>query len=112
MSKVFTFSIMGIDWQVYLQSPSSYKKIHGSDSEAITYPSDREVYFNKDYFSAETIRHEVFHCYVASSPTNSATLNADQKEEQCCELFEKYGPLMMLQVDQILCFFSRKNVLK
>jgi hypothetical protein len=108
----FTVTIMGINWEVILQTRSAYIRMHGGDSEAITYPGDRQIYFSKAYFNTELIRHELFHAYHASSPTYSSNLKADQIEDQGCEIFEKHGPTMMLQVDQILSFFSRKHVLK
>ena len=97
---------------MFLHSDSAYRKNHGSDSVGVTYPHEREMHFNKNFFTSETIRHELFHAYHGSAPNGSSNMDADQMEDQGCELFEKYGPLMMLQVDQILCFFSRKNVLK
>lgn len=103
---------MGVGWVVYLQSYTAYKKMHGSDSEGITYPGDREIYFNKNYFTPAVVRHELFHAYHASSPTSSSSLDADQKEEESCELYAEHGPTMDMQVDQIISFFSRKHVLK
>jgi hypothetical protein len=108
----FRLTIMGLDWEVYLQSDSAYKKMHGNDSSGVTYPHDREMYFNKSFYTPEIIRHELFHAYHASSPNGSSNLTADQIEDQGCEIFEKYGPLMLHQSDQILSFFSRKHVLK
>jgi hypothetical protein len=103
---------MGLDWQVFLQSDTVYAKMHGSDSSGITYTHDREMYFNKSYYTPEIIRHELFHAYHASSPNGSSNMDAEQVEDQSCEIFEKYGPLMLMQSDQILSFFSRKHVLK
>jgi hypothetical protein len=112
MSKTFTITAMGIEWVIYLQTPSTYKRMHGSDSEGITYPGDREIYFNKDYFTPAVVRHELMHCYHGSSPTSSSALKADQKEEESCEIFGEYGPLMIMQADQIVSFFARKHSLK
>jgi len=112
MSKTLTVKIMGVDWVVHLQSNTAYKRMHGSDSEGIPYPGDREVYFNKDYFTPAVVRHELMHCYHASSPTSSSSLTADQKEEESCEIYAEHGPTMDMQVDQIISFYARKHALK
>jgi hypothetical protein len=97
----------GIEWEIFAHSTASYKRKHGSDSHAITYPKDREIYFNKDTLAPDYVRHEVFHAYIASSSTNSSSLTMDQMEELAAELFGEHGVEMMLQVDQILNFFLR-----
>jgi hypothetical protein len=103
----FTAKIKGIEWKFYAQTASAYKRKHGSDSHAITYTKDREVYFNISTLATDYVRHEVFHSYIASSSTNSASLTADQMEELCAELYGEHGPEMDLLVDQILNFFLR-----
>lgn len=111
-SKSLTIDILGTSWVVHLQSGTAYRKMHGNDSEAITYPGDLEVYFNKDSFTPDTVRHETMHIFVASSGSMSSSLDRDQVEELCAELYGQHGPRMDLVVDQIISFFSRKHVLK
>ena len=110
--KNLTLNILGTDWTFYLQPYATYKKEHGGDSEAVTYPSDLEVFFNKNYFTPATVRHELIHVFVASSGSNSSSLDRDQMEELCAELYGEHGPKMDLAADQIISFFSRKHVLK
>lgn len=107
-----TVEALGLNWTVYLQSSDAYKKKHGSDSDAITYPADLEVFFNKSSFTPDVVRHEVLHMFVASSNSGSSGLSADQMEELCAELYGQHGPKMDLVTDQIISFFSRKHVLK
>src|SRR3954463_3468929 len=94
--------IKGHDWTFFGQSNAAYTRKHGSDSHAITYPNDREVYFNLSSIAPDYVRHEVFHAYVASSGTNSAYLTADQVEELSAEIYGEFGPSMDLLVDRIL----------
>jgi hypothetical protein len=99
--------IKGIEWAIYAQTPAAYKRKHGSDSHAITYPKDREIYFNISTLAPDYVRHEVFHAYISSSSTNSSSLTADQMEELAAELYGEHEPDMNLAVDQILNFFLR-----
>lgn len=111
-SKTLTVDVLGTSWTVHMQAPTAYRKMHGSDSEAITYPGDLEVFFNKNYFTPDTVRHETMHLFVASSGSTSSSLTKDQMEELCAELYGQHGPKMDLVTDQIISFFSRKHVLK
>lgn len=105
--KHFSAQIKGHEWKFFAQTASTYKRKHGNDSHAITYTKEREVYFKINELSPDYCRHEIFHCYIASCSTNSASLTTDQMEELCAELFGEHGAEMNLLVDQILNFFLR-----
>lgn len=105
--KKYTATIKGVSWDFFCQPQLTYTRSHGKDSDAITYPHDKEVYFNKARFLPGAVRHEVFHVYVASSGINSANLTVDQMEEVGAELYEHHGPEMDVLVDKLLDFFMR-----
>lgn len=105
--KKYTANIKGVNWDFYCIPQSSYIRAHGKDSDAVTYPHDKECYFNKARFLPGAVRHEIFHIYVASSGINSANLTVDQMEELGAELYEQHGPSMDVLVDNILDFFMR-----
>jgi hypothetical protein len=105
--KPYKANVKGIDWDFHLQTNTAYVRAHGKDSGAITYPGDRDVYFNQSHLSPGVVRHEILHVYVSSSGTHSANLTADNMEELCCELYETHGPDMDLLVDKILEHFLR-----
>lgn len=105
--KPYKANVKGVDWEFHLQSASVYKRNHGGDSGAITYLGDKEVYINQSQLSPGTIRHEIMHVYAKSSGMNSSTLNGDQAEELCAELYEFHGPEMDLLVDKILEHFLK-----
>lgn len=95
-------NIKGAEWHFYLESPSVYKRKHGSDSDAITYPKEREVYFNKAEFDTNAVRHEIFHIYVAESNTNSSPdFTKDDMEDLGAEIVGEYGPLIVQDADFI-----------
>lgn len=105
--RVFKRKIKDIPWSFMMQTQSAYKRDHGSDSDAITYPHDRDCYFNKSRFLPAAVRHELIHIYVASAGINSANLTADQMEETIAELYEQHGKEMQVIEDEILDFFMR-----
>ena len=109
MTKKRTYKdrIKGVEWTFILLPKASYVRGHGNDSDASTYPYDKEVFFNADRLGPGVVRHEVFHVFVASSGTNSASLTADQMEEVSCELYEQHGPEMDWLVDKILEAFLK-----
>lgn len=99
--------IKGYEWAFYAQSNAAYVRKHGSDSHAITYTHEREIYFNLNTMAPEYLRHEVFHAYVASCSTNSSNLDKDQMEELCAEVYGDHGPEMDLLVDKIMNYYLR-----
>lgn len=99
--------VKGYEWTFHAEKKATYIRKHGSDSHAITYPVDREVYFNINSLAPDYVRHEVFHVYVASSSTNSSNLDKDQFEELCAELYGDHAPEMDLLVDKIMNHFLR-----
>ena len=78
--------IKGVQYEFILQSPQTYRRNHGSDSDAVTYTKERIVYFRTDAFTPNTVKHELMHCFYAESHTGSSDLKADQVEEVFCEL--------------------------
>ena len=94
--------IKGYEWTFHAEKSRTYSRKHGSDSHAITYTSEKEVYFNIDTLAPEYIRHEVFHAYISSCSTNSSNLDTFQVEELCAEVYGYHGPEMDLLVDKIL----------
>lgn len=105
--KPYTSLVKGISWDFHLQSSTAYRRAHGKDSGAISYLGDKDVYFDSSQLSPGVVRHEVLHVFVASSGTNSASLDASQMEELCAEIYETHGPEMDLLVDKILEHFLR-----
>lgn len=99
--------IKGHDWTFYAEKNATYRRKHGTDSHAITYTHDKEVFFNLDSLAPDYVRHEVFHAYVGSSSTNSSNLDKDQMEELCAELYSEHGPEMDLLVNKILNHYLR-----
>ena len=99
--------IKGYEWTFYAQSNATYIRNHGSDSHAITYTHDREIYLNIGSLAPDFVRHEVFHAYVASCSTNSSSLDKDQMEELCAEVYGDHGPEMDMLVDKIINYYLR-----
>lgn len=86
--KYLHLNIKGQEWKVFVQTHSSYKRMHGSDSAAICYPDDREMYFDRSTVSLKLIRHEVFHAFISSTDTeNSSGMTAADQEEVDCTVY-------------------------
>ena len=99
--------IKGYEWTFHAQANATYVRKHGSDSHAITYTHEREIFFNLNSMAPDYIRHEIFHAYVASCSTNSSSLDKDQMEELCAEVYGDHGPEMDALVDKILNYYLR-----
>jgi hypothetical protein len=106
-SKSLKVNILGVEWEIHAVSTAAYKRRHGSDSHAITYTKDREIYFNKDTLAPNYVRHELFHAYIASTNVNSSFLSNEQFEEVCAEIFGDRALDVITHADQILNFFLR-----
>lgn len=103
----YKHTVKGIEWVFHIQTRAGYVRSHGKDSAGITYPGDKDVWFNWDWFSPEYVRHEVMHVFVASTSTSSMVKSADDAEELCSQLYGEHGPEMDLLVDKILEHFLR-----
>lgn len=100
--KFVTRTIKGAEWHFYLESQTVYKRKHGSDSDAITYIKEREVFFNRPGFDTNVVRHELFHIYVAESNTNSSPdFTKDDMEDLGAEIMGEHGPLIVQEADFI-----------
>jgi hypothetical protein len=100
--KFVTRIIKGAEWHFYLEISSTYVRKHGSDSEAITYPKEREVYFNKAYFDTNVVRHEIFHIFVhESNTTSSPDFTKDDMEDLGAEITGEHGPFIIHEADFI-----------
>ena len=105
--KHFSLNIKGIAWKVVIQTPGAYKRMHGSDSSAIMYPDDRELYFKKDHLKFGTVCHELLHCYIASAGTTSADMRNDQVEEHICELLEDHIFDLLNDAKKVMDFIAK-----
>lgn len=103
--KHLSIQIKGIEWKVYFQQDSTFQKSHG-DCEAITYPDDREMYFNMRNFYSGYVAHELVHSFVASTNTEHSSLDKDQAEELICALYQhhhlEFNKLIFEIVDFVL----------
>lgn len=100
--KIIKFTIKGAEWTFYVLPVSSYVKRFKNDSEAICEVTDKEVFFRKDFLTAEQVRHEIWHIICAQSYTNSANLQADQVEEKNADIFAEEGMYLCYISDMIL----------
>lgn len=92
-----TIDIKGVPYEFILQSPQTYRRNHGSDSDAITYTKEKKVYFRRDEFTFRVVLHETCHAYYAESHTASSDLTPDQVEEVFCELLSE----MYFQIGEV-----------
>lgn len=85
-----TINIKGIPWKIYVHNPTVYRRKHGSDSSAITYPEDYEIHFKKDHIRYGTVLHELGHALTWSSGSASTNMDKDQMEELIWGLMEDH----------------------
>lgn len=105
--------IKGSEWHFFLESTTVYKRKHGTDSEAIMYPKEKEVYFNASMFDTSNVKHELFHVYVAESHViSSSDFTKDDMEEIGAEIVGEFNELISYQANVIhnkLLALSRKG---
>ena len=87
-----------------------YVNKFGSDSQAFVVPADRRGYFNADDLSLSTVKHELWHIYIAELPIGSARLSKSQFEELTADLFADQGDNIVRQARKL--FKSLKKELE
>lgn len=83
--------ILGSRWKVYIQEEELYVRDWGDADAAHTLPGSREIWFNEEELTRETVTHELAHAYYAETCVESASLTPIQVEEVLCEMFGKHG---------------------
>jgi hypothetical protein len=99
--------IRGKPWAIVLLSPTTFKKRHGN-CLAITFSDPKVIYFKRDSLNVSTVRHELFHAYMAESYLGSANLKANQVEEIAAEILAYCLPEFIAQVRIIHKWLNKK----
>lgn len=106
-SNVFEVEIKGYKWKVFLQSNSTFNRVHGSSAYHILYPEEREIYYNKKYFTFTFVVHEVNHAFIWSTDTeHSSNMTQDDVEDLCVTTFSKNYFKIGEIAQQILDYFG------
>lgn len=86
----FNVTILGSRWTVFLLTPKEYKKQFGDDSEAVTIPKSRGLYFRLDFLTHDVVLHEMYHAYYAQQTIHTTEeLTHNDIEEINAELMSK-----------------------
>ena len=89
--KSFKFKVLGKSWKAkFLKSRAFYKRFNEKDI-AVCEPHEKVIYYNLDYFSEETVRHELTHAFFDEMGYNALELNKSDSEDFSCELVAKHS---------------------
>lgn len=93
--------IRGIKYKIFLYPKSLYcGRNPGQEAHMTTSPP--ELHFCEEYCTLETIKHEIFHCFVRSCFTQAMSdLTSDDLEEVACEMFAHFGVTMLQMAQEI-----------
>lgn len=83
--------ILGQKWKAYLHEEEKYIRNHGDDTEAYTWPKEKEIHFNEEEFCLRVVTHELVHAFYSETCTTAACLDAAQVEEVLAEMFGYHG---------------------
>lgn len=109
--KYLTVKPKDVEWKVFVQTHSSYIRHHGNDSKAITYPDDKEMYFDRSQIRLSIIRHEAFHAFISSTDTeHNADMTASDQEELDCTVYGNNAWAIQKIVEEIVDFVLRGDV--
>ena len=107
--ETFTKIIKDKQWTFSLLTDKKYEKMHGDDSDGITYTDQRHVYFRKTGLNIRIVLHELFHTYVSMSLTESMEVDRVGQEELSCEIFAEHGLDMLNLALEIDTFFRHSQ---
>ena len=91
---------------MYIQDDTTYTKLHGDDSRAITDDVERTVHFNIEHFDKPVILHELVHCYIAEYQIDNVEFTKDQLEELCCTIIEAHYKDLDIKATIIYNYFK------
>lgn len=88
--KHLEITLKGYTWKVYCQSNSAFTRKHGNGVYHVVYPEEREIFYNKKYFSFDFVLHELCHALLWCTDTeHSQHLSQDDVEDLCVTTFSK-----------------------
>lgn len=100
--KTLTIEILGQPWKIKLWGPKQYLKAVGDDSKAICDVESKVIHFDLSCVCLVTARHELTHAYIDQLSFVELQLDPDQWEDFFCELFGKYGQIIVVQAQAIV----------
>lgn len=102
--------IKGYTWRVYCQNNAAFNRKHGNKVYHVVYPEDREIFYNRRYFTFDFVMHELLHAFLWSTDTeHSQNLTQEDVEDLCVTTFSKnYFELGRL-AKEILNYFGGKE---
>lgn len=103
---VCNVQIRGIKFEVHLYEDSEYPD--GEDSFALCEQQERRLVFKKSHIKETTIKHELFHGYIAASLVPDSDMTIEIMEELACEIFEQFSPLINRQAKRIFKLLKGK----
>lgn len=103
--------IKGVEWKYRVLTEKAFKHIHpDSEAQALTVSSEMDsgkptfyMDFIDEALSLETVRHEVFHAFIASCCIHNCTdLKPEDMEEVCATVVEVHWADIDEAVTEIL----------
>lgn len=97
-AKTVNFKVLGNQWKAVLVSAKEYSAATGeTESAACTFAGNKGIAFNVDETTKATVIHELVHAYVEEICANHSDISKNSFEEIMCELFAKYGAVILDQ---------------
>lgn len=102
-----TIKVLNKKWKIVVRSDKVHNAKH-PNSHAVAVLEDRRIYVRRSSLDIETITHELVHAYSHELSLVEIGLDTeDQFEEFFCELFAKYGEIIVKDARRVLTYFKK-----
>ena len=93
MAQYFKVDIHGDSWNIYIVDDDDI--VIDEDNDAETDIENKEIHFKRGGINEVSVRHEIWHAYMAYTFTETADLTSGQSEEVSAQIFGVRGPEMV-----------------
>lgn len=101
------FHVLNKKWKIIVRSD----KVHNEkfpNTHAVAILEDRRIYVRRSSLTVETVTHEIVHAYCHELSLVEMGLDIeDQYEEFFCELFAKYGEIIIKDAKRIITYYKK-----
>lgn len=98
---VKSIDVRGIKYEIYLYPETEFKdRFPNCLAEMSENPF--EIRFNEEHIEKDVIKHELFHCYMASCfLTSQEELTSGDAEEVACDVFAYFSTAILDEAERV-----------
>ena len=105
-----TIHVVNKKWKIIVRTDKAHNE-RFPKCHAIAFQEDRRIHIRKSSLTLVTILHEIVHAYKFELSFYELELDDDQVDEWHCELWAKYGEIILQDGKRLVNHYAKKQIL-